>query len=168
MANDEWQTPQALFDKLNDEFNFDVDVAASEKNSKCNRFIDQYLDALDREYGWNIYSVTQGSLNHKTTGRCWMNPPYSRGNIDKFVKKAFEESQKGCTVVGLVKFDPSVSWFKKWIYGKAHEVRMCYKRVRFINPDTGKQAGNPTFPSAIIVWKPGIPEKTEFSMFYWS
>lgn len=34
-ASDEWETPQALFDELNKEFHFTLDVCATEKNRKC-------------------------------------------------------------------------------------------------------------------------------------
>ena len=33
--NDEWETPQYIYDMLNDEFKFDIDVAASYENRKC-------------------------------------------------------------------------------------------------------------------------------------
>ena len=97
----------------------------------------------------------------------WMNPPYSRGNIDKFCKKAYDESQKGCTVVGLLPSDLSTKWYQNWIFGKAHEVRTTARRVRFIDPITGKQGGSPKFGSIIVVWKPGMPERTEFSIYDW-
>ena len=34
---EDWETPQDLFDELNKEFNFTVDVASSEENYKCDR-----------------------------------------------------------------------------------------------------------------------------------
>lgn len=32
---DDWETPQELFNKLNKEFNFTIDVASSNTNCKC-------------------------------------------------------------------------------------------------------------------------------------
>ena len=95
-----------------------------------------------------------------------MNPPYSRGNIDKFCKKAYEESQKGCTVVGLLPGDCSTKWFHNYVM-KAHEIRFLSRRVRFINPETGKQAGSPTFGSIVVVWKPGNVEAPKVSSYSW-
>ncbi len=40
--SDQWQTPQWLFDELNQEFNFDIDLCANSENSKCE------LEALRR------------------------------------------------------------------------------------------------------------------------
>jgi site-specific DNA-methyltransferase (adenine-specific) len=95
-----------------------------------------------------------------------MNPPYSRGNIDKFVKKAYEESQKGCTVVGLLPLR-SASWFHKYVM-KAHEIRFLTRRVKFIDPETGKPSkGSPNFDSIIVVWKPGHVDAPKVSSYEW-
>ena len=32
---DMWETPQDFFDKLDDEFHFDIDVCATHENHKC-------------------------------------------------------------------------------------------------------------------------------------
>ena len=157
MANDNWQTPKELFDKLNNEFVFDLDVAATSENKLCTTYC---IDGLTTDW-----SELQSYFTYYPV--CWMNPPYSRGNIDKFIKKAYEESQKGCTVVGLVRFDPTTTWFKKYIWMKAHEIRMLSKRVKFINPDTGKSEQGYNFPCCIIIWKPEAVTETKFSMYEW-
>lgn len=36
-TTDLWETPQDFFDKLNDEFCFDLDVCALPENAKCRR-----------------------------------------------------------------------------------------------------------------------------------
>ena len=35
---DKWETPQDFFDKLNDEFNFTLDVCALPENAKCSNY----------------------------------------------------------------------------------------------------------------------------------
>ena len=35
----DWETPQDLFDNLNNEFDFDLDAFASDKNAKCKHFL---------------------------------------------------------------------------------------------------------------------------------
>ena len=156
MANDTWQTPQDLFDKLNYEFRFDVDVCANSLNTKCDLYIDKNIDSLSVDW-----------KNQKNPHFVfWMNPPYSRGNIDKFCKKAYEESQKGCTVVGLLPLR-SASWFHKYVM-KAHEIRFLTRIVKFIDPDTGKQTkGSPNFDSIIVVWKPGHVDAPTISSYEW-
>jgi hypothetical protein len=44
-ATDEWSTPQPLFDLLNSEFHFTLDVCATEKNAKCERYFTASLAA---------------------------------------------------------------------------------------------------------------------------
>lgn len=60
--SDMWETPQDFFDKLNKEFNFDVDVCALPENAKCK----------------NYFTPAQDGLIQKWDGVCWMNPPYGR------------------------------------------------------------------------------------------
>lgn len=151
---DEWQTPPSLFKKLDDEFHFTVDVACTTENCLC-------------QYGWYINYDCDALENWGNDEICFMNPPYSRGNIDKFAKKALEESQKGCIVVGLVRHDPSAKWYQNYVHGKAHEVRMLKRRVHFVNPETGKPEAAYNFPCCVVVWKPGIPEETEYKYLDW-
>jgi len=137
--NDEWETPQDLFDVLDKEFNFNLDVCATYKTHKCKMFFGQYhlegfMDAL--QVSW-------------VKANCWMNPPYSRGNIDKFMEKAYKESLYGATVVCLVRFDPSAKWFQKWVDDKASEVRMMARRVKFVGADYAYN-----FPTCIVVYRP--------------
>lgn len=34
----DWETPQWLFDKLNSEFHFNIDICASDENAKCDKY----------------------------------------------------------------------------------------------------------------------------------
>ena len=71
-TTDLWETPQAFFDKLNEEFHFDCDVCALPSNAKCSEY----------------YTPEQDGLSQKWAGICWMNPPYGR-QIGAWVKKAY-------------------------------------------------------------------------------
>jgi len=75
---DQWATPQYLFDTLDKEFHFTLDVCADQTNHKTARY----------------YDKAQDGLRHAWTGVCWMNPPYGRA-IGDWVKKAYEESRGG-------------------------------------------------------------------------
>lgn len=160
---DEWQTPHDLFDKLNEEFHFDLDVACNRKNCLCKEGkYYEYCDSLN-----STWEIINDDIEINKTPVCWMNPPYSRGNIEKFCKKAYEESQKGCTVVGLVRGDTSTKWFHKYCM-KAHEIRFLTHRVKFVDPISGKQVrGSPNFGSIIVVWKPGNVDVPKISSYDW-
>lgn len=75
---DLWSTPQATFDALNVEFNFQLDVCATEENAKCGKF----------------YTAKENGLEQPWEGSCWMNPPYGK-TIGQWVKKAYESAQGG-------------------------------------------------------------------------
>ena len=127
---DNWATPQALFDRLNDEFHFTLDVAADETNHKCTEY----------------FTKEQDGLSQKWEGCVWCNPPYGR-EIFRWVKKAYEEHENGATVVLLLPARTDTKWFHEYVYGKA-EIRFLRGRVKF-----GDGKGNAPFPSMICVYK---------------
>jgi phage N-6-adenine-methyltransferase len=73
-----WSTPQALFDELNSEFQFTLDVCAVPGNAKCSVY----------------FTPAEDGLNQEWSGPCWMNPPYGNG-ISASIRKAYESSQAG-------------------------------------------------------------------------
>lgn len=78
-----------------------------------------------------------------------MNPPYGR-EIGKWVKKAYEESTKGCTVVALLPSRTDTRYFHDYCYQKPNiEIRFIRGRLRFV----GDSASAP-FPSMIIIFRP--------------
>lgn len=77
-ATENWATPNDLFDKLNDEFNFTLDAAAADWNHKVANYFTKEQDALNQT--WN--------------GTVWLNPPYGR-TIGLWVQKAYNEARGG-------------------------------------------------------------------------
>lgn len=126
---DLWATPQDFFDKLNEEFSFEVDVCARQENAKCPKY----------------FTKEQNGLAQEWKGICWMNPPYGR-EISKWMKKAYESAQGGATVVCLVPARTDTRWWHE--YAIKHEVRFIRGRLKF---NEGK--GNAPFPSAVVVMK---------------
>lgn len=133
-GDDSWSTPRGLFEELNQEFQFDLDAAASDKNAKVENYFTEEMNSLQLEW-WQ-----HGS-------RVWLNPPYGRG-MDKWIRKAYEESLKGCTVVVLIFARTDTNWWQRWAM-KAAEVRLIQGRIHFnLNGKTGPA----TAPSAILVF----------------
>ena len=129
---DMWSTPQDFYNKLNDEFHFTLDAAATEDNAKC----------------CNYFTPEQDGLLQKWTGTVFCNPPYCR-QTGKWVKKAYEESLSGnCTVVMLLPCRPDVSWFHDYILGKA-EILFVRGRLKF-----GGSKNSAPFPSMVVVFRP--------------
>lgn len=105
-AGDERGTPQDFFDRLNAEFHFDVDCAASAENRKC-------------ELYFGFGGVTDDALKEDWGGEgttCWLNPPYSV--VDVFITKAREEADKGAVVVLLLPVRSDTKYWHKHIWDK--------------------------------------------------
>lgn len=45
----EWETPQALFDRLNAIWHFETDVCATPENAKCAKYYTREQDGLAQE-----------------------------------------------------------------------------------------------------------------------
>ena len=125
---EDWETPHELFDKLNREFNFTVDVASSEENNKCNRYYTEKENGLKQNWDNEIV---------------WCNPPYGR-KIGDWVKKA---SESNTTVVMLLPARTDTKWFHKYIYNKA-EIRFIKGRLKF-----GNSVNSAPFPSMIVIFR---------------
>jgi len=141
---DEWGTPDDLFKVLHKEWSFNLDAACKGDNVRreCPHgwFIDRNLDALDRD--WLVHGASKPYI-------AWLNPPYSRGKIGKFMAKAYLESTKGTVVVCLVRDDPSAKWYQNWVDGKATQVRRLKHRVKF----KGAKSAYP-FPVCVVIYTP--------------
>jgi len=125
-----WETPKDFFDKYNAQYHFDLDVCALESNKKCERF----------------FSPEQDGLSQKWTGACWMNPPYGR-TIGKWIKKAYDSSLEGATVVCLIPSRTDTKWWHDYVMKGT--VEFIRGRLKF----GGCQNVAP-FPNALVVFKP--------------
>lgn len=127
--NMKFETPQNLFDLLNKEFNFNLDVCAEDSTAKCKKYFTEKEDALIQD--WN--------------GVCYMNPPYGR-KIGKWLEKAYKQSLKGNIIVCLI---PSRTCTKYWhdYVMKSSEIRFIKGRLKF-----GDCKENAPFPSCIVIF----------------
>lgn len=149
----EWATPQYLFDELNNTFGpFDLDVCATKYNAKCAEY-------LSKEKGQDGLLVSWWAHTTDLNGdfpKCWMNPPYGR-KIGKWVKKAYEESQKGCLVVSLLPARVDTRWFHDFIYQRPGVETIFLKgRVKF-----GNAENSAPFPSMVCVFNPPTTSKNK-------
>lgn len=129
---EKWATPQDFFDKLNDEFHFTLDAAASPDNAKCANYFTEEQDGLVQSWGGHTV---------------WCNPPYCR-KTGLWVKKAYEEHQRtGCTIVMLLPSRTDVRWFHDYILGKA-EIRFIKGRLKF-----GGNKNSAPFPSIVVIYR---------------
>ena len=110
------ETPQWFFDLLDKEFHFTLDGAADAANTKCEYYLDKKIDALSVSWGDEIV---------------YLNCPYSRGRgTEKWVQKAWSESQDRATVVVLLPASTDTYWWHKYVLDRA-EIRFVNGRLKF-------------------------------------
>lgn len=63
--SDEWATPQELFDSLNSEFNFDLDVCANASNHKCEDYFTIEDNGLVQNWGGEEFFVTRRTAKYQ-------------------------------------------------------------------------------------------------------
>lgn len=101
----DWQTPDAVYDKLDKEFTFNHDP--------CPANWDGEVDGLTSEWGTSNY----------------VNPPYGR-ELTKWIEKGYNEAQLGKTVVFLIPSRTDTKWWHDYCM-KADEIRFIKGRLKF-------------------------------------
>lgn len=119
----DWRTPSHIYEKLNDEFNFDCDPCPT-------------VEGLHKK---DMLGSSWGQRN-------FVNPPYGN-EIPKWIKKGYEESKKGKLVVFLIPSRTDTSWWHEYILN-ADEIRFIKGRIKF----EGAKYNAP-FPSCIVIFK---------------
>lgn len=127
-ATDMWETPQDFFDAYNKVYNFDLDVCATAQNAKCKKYFTKEQDGLKQDW----------------IGNCWMNPPYGR-EIIKWMRKAYESSLTGATVVCLVPARTDTIWWHE--YAVNGQITFIRGRLKF-----GSAKNSAPFPSAVVIF----------------
>lgn len=142
----DWNTPKILFDKLNKEFNFEWDLAASKENALCN----------------NYYTKDNDGLKQNWTGVCWINPPYGdkSSKMVDWIKKAYTDTKDNpnLTIVMLIPARTNTKWFHNYCMNAA-EVRFICGRPKFGDSKHGLPQ-----PLILLVFKQS--KETKFSSFY--
>ncbi len=193
----DWRTPPELFGALDLEFSFVCDVAAD----ATNHLTKDWMGLGAREGFEDALAIEGPKVGRDCRGfelpgppAFFMNPPYSRGDkqkgipaepIEPWIQKAWEESQKGVTVVGVLPFSPQTSWYRGYVYGHlvghvdevvrwmghaAMEVRQLPYRVTFIDPNTKEPAANAPGNTCVVIWRPnpGYVGPWQPTVRYWS
>lgn len=167
---DEWRTPLWLYERLDEEFHFNLDPAATEENALCEWYFDKGQDGLTSQ--WQQSSV-------------FINPPYSQ--LKKWVQKGFEEARDNPSVRQVVMLVPARTDTKAWWdFIRFGQVRFLPGRLKFQLSTADREivaaknldriaAGRPTlepertsapFPSAVVVFSRAFPSQPQ--TLYWN
>jgi len=137
-VNEEYGTPQKLFDDACTKFNLklEIDLAASDANNVLPHYITKKEDLFTKEITYDSF----------------LNPPYGRV-IEKFIRYAFEQHIKhNVTILMLIYSKTDTKWWHKYIEGYA-EVHNIKGRIQFNDNN-----GNPKmlYDKKTNSWKKGF------------
>jgi len=139
-----WETDPAIFNALNFEFHFNLDAAADKNNHKVSLYLTEETNALEVDWSNLLNNIQHPSV--------WVNPPYGRGYIKKFMKKAAEQKEKGVTSVLLVPGTLDAKWL---LIDEISEIRIITRgRLSFYHPITKKKINGNTKGSMIVIFRP--------------
>ena len=131
--SDNWATPKDLFERLNSEFHFTLDAAASQSNRLCDKWFGLDHDDTNRKDrisgNWELEKV-------------WLNPPYGRV-IGEWAKKSYQHYLDGGTVIMLLPSRTDTKWFHN--YCIKGEIEFIKGRLKF-----GNSLNSAPFPSMIV------------------
>ena len=88
----------------------------------------------------------------------YVNPPYKRGTIGAFVKKCYEQFQRGATISLLIPSYTDTAYFHDYIYKKENvEIEFLRGRMKFVDSKTMQtfKVGLPC-PLMLVTFKGGI------------
>jgi len=128
---DSWETPDNLWNKLNDQYNFIIDCCASLENRKTG-------------ISFDCFEKVEGL----SEGICWMNPPFSKAY--EMFKHFFKVVSKGVAIYRCDNMETKV--WQEQILKHASWIFIFNKRIQY----TGQEGKGARFPSALIGFN--VPE----------
>lgn len=144
-----WETPPALFDRLNQVFNFTLDACAQHHTAKVS--LRYFVRTEDCQFCAGTPDPMclwcDGLRQPWAPQRVWLNPPYGRA-MSPWLAKAWEESQRGALVVALIPNDTSTRCYHDLVQGRA-EIHPLDGRVKFVGAP-----GMPNFGNLLAIYWP--------------
>ena len=132
-GNVEWYTPPEVIRAVHETLgHVDLDPASSSIANEIVR-------------AKNFFSVDDDGLDRNWFGRVYLNPPYSRGLIKKFVDKLLAEYNAGHvqSAVVLVNAQSDAKWFSSLAQACTGAI-FTQGRIRFVQPDGTPSKHTPT------------------------
>lgn len=130
-----WCTPQDFFDRLNAEFGFVLDPAATDKTAKCSCITHRKRTGF-RKAGIAAARYSAIRLTDARSASGFKRLSRKRGG--------------GYPIVLLIPARTDTAYFHDYIYGKA-EIRFVRGRLRFTDDD-GNAADPAPFPSMVVIY----------------
>ena len=88
------------------------------------------------------------AIDWPTNKPVYVNPPYTRGSISKWVEKCYLEHSKGCEIILLIPAYTDTAYFHDYIYNKKNiDIRFIRGRIKFKGYDQKS-----SFPSMLVIF----------------
>jgi len=196
-----WRTPPELYDPLNQLYHFDVDLAATSENALVEVDDGSNLSYLGPDHPDERYQDALSVLWHTIGKTGFLNPSYSltmysaglkagaeRADlrwllVESWAEKAYWESQRGFTTVGVFPYAPQTEWFRQYVMGHdltgkngtgwrghaALDAWVIPHRVTFLD-SSGEVKNNANVNTCVVHWGPnhGFVGPWAPSLRYWS
>lgn len=130
-----WQTPQWLFNRLNEIYNFNVDGAASHDNALLP----------------NYYTETGFFGVKPLVENFFINPPW-----DELSQDIWWETASTTRTVMLVPFTPETKMWHKYVWKPSVQVFVFNKRINYVSPITKQEQKGIARPSCLVIFNRGI------------
>lgn len=137
-VNNEWYTPKYIVDAAREVLgDIDLDPASSPTANKI----------VQAKY---IYTAEDSGLNHRWYKNIWMNPPYQRGLVNKFLSRLVEDYKAGrvCQACVLVNNATETIWWQH-LSSVASAVCFLRGRVKFLD-EHGNKANSPLQGQCVV------------------
>lgn len=152
VPRDYWETPEEVIKIIEAHTGKDVtiDLCATPDNAKHAKYITEEND---------LFTICPTSFTDEI---CWMNPPFSSGNLNVFAKYATRVAEAGGTVYFMCPADPSVGYFHSTLIKSAVEVVSFETRIGYI-PPAGVKKSSPRGPTWCVILQ-GTPDPSRVSV----
>lgn len=84
----------------------------------------------------------------------WCNPPYGRGQIVRWCRKAVEEAAKGVTTIMLLPADTSTGYFHEFVLPRRHAFLKTRLKFKGAPLDSKGRLASAKFGSVLVVFEP--------------
>jgi site-specific DNA-methyltransferase (adenine-specific) len=160
-ASIEWGTPDDVIALVRTQYPLVLDVCATPGRQKAPNYFAPPGADLSNAFGDTIRAV-DGLIQDWAAwcrylgGAAWMNPPFGRGVINRWVEKAALEADKGACVIALLPVRSDTSWWHNFVEPvrlgeKPGEVIFWRGRMRFADA-AGKVGDAAPFPVALVAF----------------
>lgn len=132
--SDDWLTPRYIIEALGE---FDLDPCASTGEGQ-------------QQTAKRMIRLPEDGLAGEWAGSVWLNPPYSRFAIGRWLERLANHGNG----IALVFARSDSAWFQNHVLGPADAILWMERRIRFLTPDGEQAPSSAGAPSVLAAYGP--------------